>query len=39
MIFDKTQKKLRHLFGMELTELASKDKSTAAKRGEFSACH
>jgi len=32
MIFDKTQKKLRHLFGMELTELASKDKSTAAKR-------
>ncbi|KAG2179843.1 hypothetical protein INT43_003629 [Umbelopsis isabellina] len=30
VIFEKTQKKLRHLFGMELTELASKEKPTAA---------
>ncbi|KAH8556720.1 MAGE family-domain-containing protein [Umbelopsis sp. PMI_123] len=32
VIFERTQAKLRHLFGMELTELASKDKSAAAKR-------
>jgi hypothetical protein len=30
VIFEKTQKKLRHLFGMELCELASKEKPTAA---------
>ncbi|KAJ2960993.1 hypothetical protein NQZ79_g3766 [Umbelopsis isabellina] len=30
VIFEKTQKKLRHLFGMELTELASKEKPAAA---------
>lgn len=30
VVFEKTQKKLRHLFGMELTELAMKEKPTAA---------
>ncbi|KAI9282832.1 MAGE family-domain-containing protein [Umbelopsis sp. AD052] len=31
-IFDKTQAKLRHIFGMELTELVTKEKSNPTKR-------